>query len=563
MSLGEAVKLVFSATLLILFVVSYSLSPAQLVSSEIYETEEDLQEGLESGALTFDQYLELLDMIRNKVAPASGETEKLYFIPDINSIDIHQVETQSQNIDLDLRVDSFLDTGNRTSSRIVSGKVAWRVYQKFQDDKELENSFLCEVGNGRNIIAHIETDHSADISGSWLTSGDLEVRRRYVTILLPRYSVKATLGNFDKRIGLGLNIGYHSLMGYTTQSGLNRKDSFLYPTHGRYNGLLAESRIDPVSITAFYSKNRFEQIDDRIGAVDLAWLSDNAAVGLCLSKGELKNIVSKNIQSDNCQSLHFNIKSKLLRLSGEYALLSNRKSGWAFELYSSRRKYSFDLAGWRYEDDFIHPFGGGISNADYESIYLEIIDYQYRARQAGERGVLFTSRYNLADKLDFYFLCNQWRERSYLPAKIRWKMGAGYEFSKDLSLAVYHNWSDLDTGDEASDQDITSVNLFFSPVPKLDLDLLSNYRRTENKNYGDIRFKIRAQVLPAFDFILWLKYNDPDFSHVSDEYFSFQVQERMRFFENCFVSAEFISKFYRDEDKTNTQAARVRMEISW
>ena len=556
-------KLVISATLLFFFVVSFSRSKAQLISSEIYETEEDLQEGLESGALTFDQYLELLDMIRNKVTPTSDETDKLYFVPDISSIDIRQIETQNQNIDLDRRVDSFLDAGYQTSGQAISGKVAWRVYQKFQDEKGLENSFLCEVGNGRNLIAHIETDHSADMSGSWLTSGDLEVRRRFVTILLPQYSAKVTLGNFDKRIGLGLNIGYHSLLGNTTQPDMSRKDSFLYPTRGRYNGLLAESRINSISVLAFFSKNKLEQIDDRIGALDLSWLSNDATVGLCLSEGELKNIVSKNTLSDNCQSLHFDIRSKSLRLSGEYALLSNRKSGWAFDLYSSRRKYSFDLLGWRYEDDFIHPFGGGISNADYESIYLEEVDYQYRARQAGERGVLFTSRYNLAKKLDFYFLCNQWKERSYLPVKIRWKLGAGYGFSKALSLAVYHNWSDLDTGDEAIDQDITSVDLFFSPVSKLDLDLLSNYRRTEDKNYGDLRFKINARVLSALDLILWLKYNDPDFSSVADEYFSFQVQERVKIFENCFVSAEFISKFYRDEDKTDTQAARVRMEIAW
>ncbi len=556
-------KSFFLATLISLFSISLSHSDAQLISSEIYETEEDLQEGLESGALTFDQYLELLDMIRNKVAPSSEERDKLYFVPDISSIDIHKIETQSQNVDLDLRVDSFLDTEHQTSGRAVSGKVAWRVYQRFQDEEGLENSFLCEITDRKNLIAHIETDHSADMSGSWLTSGDLEVRRRFVMILLPHYDAKITLGNFDKRIGLGLNIGYHSLMRYATQSGLNHQDSFLYPTRGRYNGLLAESRIKSISILTFYSKNKFEQIEDRIGAIDLSWLSDNATVGLCLSEGELKNIVSRNTLSDNCQSLHFKIRSKPLRLSGEYALLSNRKSGGAFDLYSSRRKYSFDLTGWRYEDDFIHPFGGGISNADYESIYLEKIDYQYRARQAGERGVLFTSRYNLTDRLDFYFLCSQWKERSYLPAKIRWKIGIGYGFSKDLSFAIYHNWSDLNTGDEASDQDITSVNLFFSPVPKLDLDLLSNYRRTENKNYGDLRFKISTQVLPALNFILWLKYNDPDFSRVSDEYFSFQVQERVRFFENCFVSAEFISKFYRDVDKTDTQAARVRMEIAW
>jgi len=63
-------------------------SQAQLISSEIYETEEDLQEGLELGLLTYDQYLELLDMIQTKLAPTSEETDKLEFIPDVSNADI-------------------------------------------------------------------------------------------------------------------------------------------------------------------------------------------------------------------------------------------------------------------------------------------------------------------------------------------------------------------------------------------------------------------------------------------------------------------------------------------
>jgi hypothetical protein len=74
-----------------LFFIIYVLTPplqAQLISSEIYETEEDLQEGLELGLLTFDQYLELLDMIQTKVLSTSGETDKLEFVPDVSNADV-------------------------------------------------------------------------------------------------------------------------------------------------------------------------------------------------------------------------------------------------------------------------------------------------------------------------------------------------------------------------------------------------------------------------------------------------------------------------------------------
>ncbi len=51
--------------LLIFIILTFPLK-AQVISPEIYETEEDLKEGLEQGDLTLDEYLELLDLIRSK-----------------------------------------------------------------------------------------------------------------------------------------------------------------------------------------------------------------------------------------------------------------------------------------------------------------------------------------------------------------------------------------------------------------------------------------------------------------------------------------------------------------
>ncbi|MGB2804077.1 MAG: hypothetical protein WBD64_04170, partial [Candidatus Zixiibacteriota bacterium] len=75
-------------------------SQAQLISSEIYETEEDLLEGLEKGYLTLDQYLELLDMIQRKVYGSSKEADKLIFVPDVSSLDVLQIKAKDQEVDL-------------------------------------------------------------------------------------------------------------------------------------------------------------------------------------------------------------------------------------------------------------------------------------------------------------------------------------------------------------------------------------------------------------------------------------------------------------------------------
>jgi len=143
------------------------------------------------------------------------------------------------------------------------------------------------------------------------------------------------------------------------------------------------------------------------------------------------------------------------------------------------------------------------------------------------------------------------------------RLGAAYDFSRDFSFKLYHLWTDYRVEDQEIDRETSSLNLFLSPHRKLDFSLIANYRRTSGKNYGDLRLKIRSQVISPFDLVLWLKCSDPDFSQPSDRYFSFHLQESLRFFESCFVSAEYIAKFYQDRNKMYTRAVRVKMETLW
>jgi hypothetical protein len=549
-----------------LFFITYVLTPplqAQLISSEIYETEEDLQEGLELGLLTFDQYLELLDMIQTKVLPKSEETDKLEFVPDVSNADVWQIAEKMEDINLNQKTSSFLKESEGKSLSPFSGRIVWRFNEEFHEEGGTENFLLGEIQTGNRMIWHVEADKETNSSEATLSNGDLRFRKRFVKFLFPQYNTRVTIGNFEKRIGLGLNVGYYPLLGYTSGTEMKSADSFLYPVFGRYNGVLGESGVKSFSIMVLYSKTKRQKIEDRISAFDLSFVNKDMRIGLCVTEGKLRNIENKNTFNDDCQSLHFDLKLKSIKWSGEYALLSNKKGGLAFDLYSLQKQYRFDFSGWRYDDGFVHPHGGGISHPDYESIYLDEIDYTYRSRQAGERGIFFKSRYDILDRLNLNFAYNQWRERSYQPDKVKMRVGTGYEFSKSFSFMIYQLWSDYDVEDERVNEKVSSVDLFFSPFATTDFSFIANYRNSTNKDYGDIRLKIRTQLRSTFNFVLWLKYNDPNFSKSADEYFSFHVQEKIRFLENYFVSAEYISKFYQDESKDDTKAVRIRLEAVW
>jgi hypothetical protein len=163
--------------------------------------------------------------------------------------------------------------------------------------------------------------------------------------------------------------------------------------------------------------------------------------------------------------------------------------------------------------------------------------------------------------LDFSY--SQWRERSDLPDKMKLRLGAAYDFTRGFSFTLYHLWTDYRVDDEKIDRETSSLNLFLSPHRKLDCNLTANYRKTSSKDYGDLRLKIRTQAVSPFDLVLWLKFYDPNFSQRSDRYFTFHLQEGLRFLESCFVSAEYIAKFYEDGNKAGSRAVRVKMETLW
>jgi hypothetical protein len=554
-------------SLFILLIVLSSVLPSasfpQSVSTEIYETEEDLLEGLEKGYLTFDQYLELLDMLQSRLPLETDESDKLYLIPDVSGVDVLKIQAQDQDIILGKKIGSFLQEKEKSSSRLISGRVVWKLQQAFREGGDAENYLLFEVAYGKRMIWRIEADHLSNSSQPISGNGTFRVRKRFFRILLPEYSGELVLGNFDKRIGLGLNVGYHPLLSYSDNSDYKTDDTFLYPVFGRYNGFCAESGAKSFRGLLLYSQNSFGGLEDRLGALDLSYLGDRIRLGFCYSTAALENITDKNKFKDDCSSFHLDLKLKPLNLSGEYALLSNKKSGVAFDLYSSRKYYSFDLSWWRYDDDFIHLHSGGISNPDYETIYLEEIDYRYRARQAGERGVFFKSNYKLSDRFSLVFSCSQWKERSYLGSKMRLKIGAGYRFSTKLVFMFHQLWSDYDLDDEITDKSTSTFDLSYSPHKNVNLTCLVNYRSTEAKDYGDIRLKIQTRGFSPLDLIVWLKYYDSDFSEKSDAYYSFHFQEKVKFSSNHFLSAEYIARFYQDGKKTDTKSARVRLEILW
>lgn len=544
--------------ILIFFILLLSFSPskAQVISSEIYETEEDLEEGLLIGELTLDEYLELLDLIRSPVNLNAEELSKLLFVPDLSIAEIDSFSTPTNHTLIQDKTNPFTRSDLEKEKR-WNGEFIWQMKEKFQEDEHLQNYFRFQIKNQHRFSLNWEGEQNG--------GNNFLFRRRSLEISHLLYLNKVILGTFEKKMGLGLNLGYHPYFSYTIDSAFNFKDSFLYPLKGRYNGIYLESQFNFLKAGFLFSKNKFATIENDLYALDLNYDRKSFKTGLVFSEGKFNDTKTKEKYMDDCLSFYFDLRKRKLKLSSEYATLLNGEKGWATNFWFKEKLFWLDVSGWWYSKDFIHPYGSGISNPDYETVYL-LEDLSYRDRQRGERGAFFKSKYQLTSKSFLDFAYTQWRKNEEEDEKIKTKFGGGYIFSKKVSSQLHILVSD-DVEEKGTDYFVYSWDTKFYFEKKSHFRLRTNYRVKKltfgQKRYGDVQLKFQTKRFSPFDLTFWLKYSDPDFSASEDVYWDFYFQEKIEFLKNYSLSFGYWAKFYQDENRLDTKGFKARLEIEW
>lgn len=555
--MGRILTISFVLFLFILFSSKFAL--AQSISTELYETEEDLKEGLERGDLTYDEYLELLDLIRSRINIDSQDTTLLLFIPDVTSMELAQPSELKTRIltPLDKSTPFIKLTPERKTG--ISGELMWQTYQEIEENENSESFATLKLVDKKRFSFDLKLEQDE--------SKRLETQKRSLRLFNILNSTDVTLGNFEKRAGLGLNLGYHPLFRYGLDDSLNINDSFLYPVRGRYNGLLLESKFDFFHPGFVFSKNKFGYLEDDLYALDLNFAHKKSEIGLLLTKAKLGNSSTNSFYRDDCQSIYLNLNLRNFRLNSEYALMWNNEKGFALNLNARKKPYQITAYFWWYSAQFIHPHGGGVSLPDYETISLfDDLDFSYRSRQKGERGILFKSTYHLSSDLFLDFAFNQWRKNPDSDESFKLKMGGGYQLNENLLTQLHLLFSD-DVELPGTDYFNLTWDWIYSFWDVTYLRLKANYRSKKLasgiKDYGDIQLKLgKFEVFP-FDFNIWLKYTNPDFSITQNSYWNLYFEERLHFFENNVISVKYLAKFYQDKVKDDIHAVRIRWEIEW
>jgi hypothetical protein len=555
--MGRISVIFFAFFLLFLFVDKPALS--QSVSAELYETEEDLKEGLEKGDLTYDEYLELLDLIRSKLNSESRDTTRLLFVPDVTSAElVHRLEVKTR----------FLSPLNKRAPFVrlapkkrpgLKGELIWQTYQEIEEAERAEHFAILRIGDKKRFAFDLKIEQDE--------SKRFETQKRSLRLFNIWRSTDVILGNFERRIGLGLNLGYHPLFSYALNDSISVDNSFLYPIRGRYNGIFLESKFKLFHPSFIFSKNRFGDLKDELYALDLSFVYKKSKIGILFTQARLKSSASENFFRDDCQSVYLDLFWKNLRLTSEYALMWNNEEGFALNLNVRRKSYSISGYFWWYSSEFVHPHGGGVSNPDYESItILDDLDFSYRTRQKGERGILFKSVYDISSKVSFDFAFNQWRKNPGSDESLKFKTGGGYHLNQNILTELHFLWSD-NIEQSGTDYFNLSWDWVYSFVNKTYLRLRTNFRsrklETRTKEYGDVQLKIGNFKVFPFHFNLWLRYSHTDFSSPENSYWNLYFEERLSLLQSHSISVKYLTRFHRAEEKDDTHAVRIRWEIDW
>jgi len=550
----------FTICFFILFFVHSCTVFSQTISSQLYENEEDIEEGFSSGELTYDEYIELLDLLREGVAFNSPQKDRLLFLPDLSQSEIDQAPDTSSDIylsEINLRTypvaKSFFlpEMLNQTQ-----GRVSIQSRQRF-DRNQSYNFILTEFKLKNKLRFNIQLQKE--------DSSDPLIKKRGLELSSFPFLKRVVLGNFDKKIGLGLNIGYHPFL---KSEGQDEKNTFLYPVSGRYNGILMESNFGEFSPEFILSKNKKGDYSEELWALNLQFSNRGLNFGILRSEGSLRNLSNHFSFYDRNSSFYLKVKKEKIGFVGEYSLLNNGGKGWASILTLKNKSYFLELSGWSYTDNYLHLFGAGLSNPDYTYIEIEDVGYEYPSREIGEKGVMLKSDYLLYHNLLLNFSYSQWRENNDAPFKLRQKIGLKITLSEKIKTGLEYLYSDSDLEEEGQAQNLFTSTLLFEPQKESSFRLITRYGKrkpsssTGQRSSFELQLRSDLEWFSPFLLILWVRYKDNDLSLAKNGYWDLRIQESFSLFQGSLFKGEYFIKF-NSVERNKVQGAKFWLEVGF
>ncbi len=533
---------VFGLSVLFVLLVLFCKAEAQQPSIRPYESEEDLWEALNEGEISFDEFLELLDLSR------SGDDSLIVPQSDWEALPGSDAGYLASPDTSEIPSSGALLSPVRTSRAPIKWSVRGGVDADLSEPTSGQGYTVVRFQRGR-WRANLDWSRDNEDGGEW--------RRR--TLAYDGQYATAQLGSIEPRWGRGLVVGRRSrVIGAGDVTG-----SFWQPTRGRFNGVwLATSSRRAVSVQGVYSNVHGDSLVESFGAVRVESRLGRHEIGGTISSGGFRHDLDDAGKREDCWSNYstaagtdLHLRSGRRELLAEFAVQTGGATAKAIEVLWPLTKGRFHTRAWSYGTGFTNPWGGGPGHGDTRSIPMDIIDRTYSSRTIGERGFDFSTRIAASPTVNLRW---DWMTHREEPGADLEHSGV---FRAEIKRPSFRTTPFVRARiDEDQTESFSLGNyLWFGPKEReLNLRLEFGTHYQDEVQFARVGLGAKIQINRIVRLAPAIRWNDPDLDIPADGYWYFYLTEAIIPLSTARLELALVWKKYEASGKDDPVEMRVR-----
>lgn len=508
------------------------------LSIPIIEDEDDLYDLLLTEELTYDQYLDLLNLLRKGVDINTDERMELIKIPGVSESDILRItkfkkerETLAPKQIKDFKEISILDedTYRRLlpfirvlprKPRAFKGRLRFQVKETLDDKQTAEIYNQLRLYYGRHTQAYISTKKEEG-------ENEFEIIYRYLKLEGLGPIKEIALGDYKAYFGQRLVIG-----------------------HG-FDGAMIHLHLGRFEPAIVYS---YPMEKERVvgGNLDLSFFRDG--------KGKVGgSYLAYGNDSQGVYGIHLNLPIKDIEVFSEWARVNDGGTGFIgganleiepIELLASYRNY---------DQDFDNPYSDGFADADGED------DDQ------DEEGLYLELKYRLGLKWRVIGSFNQWRHPSNLTSDSEKALKVYYDLSSRTKFRLLREYKDEDIDREGHKKTKTSLEAIFHPLTKSKTSLYVRCAEKDVTTSADrqvnvyARLKLEYEVSASLELEGAIKFKDTDIYEAGQSQATYYLQCKNKLNDQLAFLLRYTNTAYSlEHDPPNPKhELKFRLDMTW
>jgi hypothetical protein len=496
-----------------------------------YTTLDELDQALEAGDITYDDYLLLMESF-------------------LGSPDNDTLTDETTKLEI---VDTVAAAADRKSRLRLSYRGS--LQQKLEKERAFVryDRLACEWGRLR-----------LDLSFELRNQEQLLFRSR--SLRYKHTGGEVTAGSYSLRLGQGVTQGlgsYHTLLHEDNDFG----SSLRLPIKNRHNGILIRQRFGAIQTGLWLSDVRGADLyRTAIGSFVEIGKSKRSA-GVIFLRQQIGREGNTN-QHQEYLAPYFRLSAKALTLSGESSFGLGSSAAHVYQADIESRRIRQDFTFFSYARGYQNLQSGGYAYSDYEELSIDDINFSYRDKRTGRVGLAMSSTTEITKDVDIGVSLVRWNNRmdNRRCAAVKANLAMDRFAGTHNKVVVRAIWENLDLTAASSSRRLVSLSTQ-SPLGRSfevesQLKIESRVRSGSTTSPFNVRIDLLWRVFHDLAVTVTLKYYNPDIDRSANDYFHFAVGQkliRQKAF-SLWVKAQ--TKYLFDRQRLDVWEARINCEFA-